>query len=252
LLLNNYSAMAAQLAGSKTVSMPIFGGSQKILDVWKWPDGHLVFEFFYREGSRSFYDLYDTRAGKRLFPEHAEEMAHSPGSALQRSLRPKSLTKIEHSLFSISGPTGESVSEHYEGGSLCGTQYSSPIAAVAKDGTAYRFAIYEKSNETRIFNSPCGGGEVRLHYIEASLRFLKADNAGFWALLPDQSAVARFNWNGKSAFFAGRDDPVSVPYDEMDRVRAHEDGGGPDQKAYDQAERLIQRYSRRQLSVAQK
>lgn len=243
---------AAQLTGPDSITMPIFGDHQNITTVWQRTDGHIVFEFFYRKDGRSFVDFFDTRTGKRLFPDRAEEMAHSPGMALQRSLRPKTLTKVEaEHFYSIEGPSGYSAKHGgYEGGSLCGVQYSSPIEITTKD--VYRFAIYSRSISPRKFNSPCGGGEVSLNYKEASVRFLSADKYGFWALLPDQSTIARFDWNAKSRFFEGRSDPVLVPYAEMDEVRKHAEDRTPAQKEYEKAERLIQLYSRRQLRAGSK
>jgi hypothetical protein len=250
LLLTAGSANAAQLKGSEAITMPIFGDSQHVMDVWQKPDGHLVFQIFFRNGGHAFTDFFDTQTGTRLFPARAEEMANSHDDVLERSLRPKELTKVKTSLFSLAGPPGYSVkSGGYEGGSLCGVQYSSPIEIRTKD-MLYRFAVYSKVAQPRKFNSPCDTGEVRLHYREASVYFVSADESGFWVLLRDQSAMARFDWSGTSKFFNGRADPVLVPYEEMNAVREHVEDHGPAQKGYDRAEQLIQRYSRRQLAAA--
>ncbi len=251
LMLTFGSAHAAQLAGHDSISMPIFGDQQNITGVWQRPDRHVVFEFFYRKDGRSFLDFFDTQTGKRLFPSRAEEMAHSPGTALQRSLLPKTLTKVEPKHFyQIEGPPGYSATYGgYEGGALCGVQYSSPIELVTRDKHVYRFAIYSRSASLRRFNSPCGGGEVNLNYVEASVRFLSADKDGFWALLPEHSAIAHFDWNAKSSFFKGRGDPVLVPYAEMDEARKHVEERVPAQKGYEKAEELIQQYSHRQLEA---
>ena len=243
-------ADAAQLRQQSSVTMPIFGERQYITRVWKSPESHLVFEFFYRNGSHAFTDFFDTRTGKRLFPDRAEEMANSPGGALQDILRPKELLRVKTSLFSLEGPHYIVRSGPYEGGSLCQIQYSSPLEITTDILTLYRFVIYSRLPSPRKFSSPCTTTDASLNYEEVSVQFVAADKSGFWVLLPHQSAMVRFNWKGQSSYFSGRADPVLVPYKAIDQARKHVEDRGPTQSEYAKAEDVIRSYSRRQLSGA--
>jgi hypothetical protein len=241
----------AGIASTADISIPPNGAygiptadrTGHIFSIYRAPDRHLIFEYYHGTGKTGESNFYDTREKRDLFPGQGVAMATSPGGLLGEELKPQGLEKLNPSMAQFSRPVGKNVGERSRAGTVCGGPYASSMDIDVEGVATKSVAFFRRLPKSRVWTRSCEIANVSLHYDQADLEFVAADDKGFFALDTDSPRLIHFDWNGRSAYFSREDDLIAVPYGEIESDLKSVLG-------VRRAEAVIAKYGARQLKGA--
>ena len=197
--------------------VPIYGENEEIFDLYRSPNGHIASLFCY--GDRGSYkcDFYDTQTKKRLFPEQEVALAHTPFL----KIAPVGYEKIgTHFPNPATAPHGNKVGYAYEGTQKGCPPYYQTLTIQRAGLAPQKFTLLQKLSKPAVWHLSgiCGTGHALIHYHGLTMHFIAVDDTGFYAAIYGYPARIHFDWNGHSKFFAGREDIIFVPSEELRQI----------------------------------
>ena len=204
-------------------AIPRYGDDEEIVNTFQAPDGHLVFEIWFKRDGQLHDDFFDTKSLKRMHEKQEIEIAEN--DTLREGLIKKALEKLEPDLFTLKLPDSTEIHDSYTGEMTCVWPYDSEIMVQLPDEKPIEHALYIALDKphTKMYHRDCdiasGSAKLTTNYRKGFALFLPDDNGGFWAIVADSPYAIHFDRKGKSAFFKNRKDIILVPAAALNKLR---------------------------------
>jgi hypothetical protein len=193
--------------------IPAYGENEQIFRVFQAPDGHLLLSFVFKDHGILKSDIFDTRTGKRAYPDKAFQAARD--NSVERDYVHALGAKLVYPSVGAT-PNGHLVNFRYEGGRICP---NNPYMTGFQAGPNWddEFFLFQKRPRPKrlTLNPDCGIPPVTYRYRDRVATFY-ANDQGFFAAV--DRFLIWFDWNVHSQFLKGRDDLVVIPATALEKT----------------------------------
>jgi hypothetical protein len=240
---------------SSGYAIPLYGEDVEIINTYQAPDGHFVFDFWYKGNGRLKEDFYDTAVRDRLFKNQESSIANDDAvhDALVKKRR---LIKISPALYSVQLSDNTKAHDSYTDGRTCHWPYVNALAVGTQDIPFVQESVFMPLDRPRTKNyrrdceEASGMAALTVKYRNGVGEFIADRDGGFWAIISESRYAIHFDRDGKSGFFDGRNDIVLVPAGQLIKLRDQADKSRQNQQSFlDRQEDIIDSALRDQVEA---